>query len=155
MYFFCSLQGDKTAEEGSRKSYDLNTFPLNAVLWDQPTPSQRFQKSRRWLGIPMAQCSGIPQGNWGTFRESKLRLENRGCGALVRARTWISDTGGSSLQACHVLPFNLCSLLLVLSLSRILRVCLCVCKLESKTDRQRWQTQEIKGMCVTPTFGGV
>lgn len=46
MYFLCSLQGKRTREEGSsrQKSYDLNTLPLNASLWDLPTPCQRFKK---------------------------------------------------------------------------------------------------------------
>jgi len=69
MYFFGSLQGKSTREEGSsrQKLYDLNTLPLNAAFWDcQPHAIFLFiyfLKSRRILGILMAQCSIIPLGD--------------------------------------------------------------------------------------------
>lgn len=43
---FLSLKGDKTSEEGSRrrKSYDLNTFPLNACLMGPTNPKPKVSK---------------------------------------------------------------------------------------------------------------
>lgn len=136
MCFFCSLRGKSTKEEGSsgRKSYDLNTLPLNAALWDLPTPCQRFQKKKSTvLEITWNTDGTVQRNSTGKLRDIPRkqimagRKKQRSFCRGMHMNIW--HQGPVSSRLCHVLCFNPKSLLLVLSL-RLVRhyeiVCACV-----------------------------